>query len=84
MGALSWALVGAGRRPGQAAPTWRAAVDEEGQPRSQAKTGQEGHGSWGRNVRQGLPASQRAGRGPETQRDRLVAQAGVSGQGYPQ
>ena len=31
----------------QAAPTWRAAVDEERQPRGQAEAGQEGHGSWG-------------------------------------
>lgn len=73
---LPWALVESGLRPGQAAPTWRAAVDEEGQPCSQAKTGQKGHGSWGRNASQGLPAPRRAGRGSETKRDRLVSSVG--------
>ena len=34
-------------RPGPAAPTWRAAVDEKCQARGQAEAGQEGHRSWG-------------------------------------
>lgn len=34
-------------RAGQAAPTWRAAVDEERQACGQAEAGQESHRSWG-------------------------------------
>lgn len=80
---LPWGLMGAGLRPGQAAPTWRAAVDEEGQPCSQAKTGQEGHRSWERNEHQGLPVPWKAGKSPEAERDRLVSHAGVSQAGTP-
>lgn len=76
--------MGAGLRPGQAAPTWRAAVDEEGQPCGQAKTGQEGHRSWERNEHQGLPAPWKAGRSSEAERDRLVPHVGSARQGHPQ
>lgn len=34
--------------------TWRAAVEEKGQPRRQAQAGQEAHGSWGESSVSGL------------------------------
>lgn len=49
--------------PGQAAPTWRAAVDEERQPRGQAEAGQEGHGSWGERGHVSKWLSEPGGRG---------------------
>lgn len=68
-------------RPGPAAPTWRAAVDEKRQACGQAEAGQEGHRSWGEMRVSSSPSPE--GEGSGGLEDRLTPCTRVSQEGIP-